>query len=47
MKKILLELTIVILFFLFVVATLLIFIDRNEKIENGELTQISESYIDR
>lgn len=34
-----------ILFFVFVMGTLLIFVDRNEKIENGEIIQISEEYM--
>ena len=36
-----------VLFFIFVVGVLFVYADRNERIENNQLTQVSESYMDR
>ena len=45
MKKIVQEVVAIVSLFAFVVGVLFIYAERNEKIENGEMIQVSESYM--
>jgi len=44
-KKIVQEVVAIVSLFAFVVGVLFIYAERNEKIENGEMIQVSESYM--
>lgn len=46
-KQILKVIGVSVLFLIFIITVLFVYADRIEKIENNELTQVSESYMDR